>query len=47
MKNTEKNNTTRVVLTSQNSIAIKELMSKLSKQLMKKNENLYRRLASK
>ncbi len=47
MKHNKETQPTRVVLTSQNSVAIKELMSKLSKQLMKKNENLYRRLANK
>lgn len=37
---------TRIVLTSQNNAQVKELWAKLSQQVMKKNENLYRRLAN-
>lgn len=36
----------RIVLTSQNNAQVKELWAKLSQQVMKKNENLYRRLAN-
>ncbi len=38
---------TRIVLTSQNNAQVKELWTQLSQQVMKKNENLYRRLANK
>lgn len=38
---------TRIVLTSQNNAQVKELWAQLSQQVMKKNENLYRRLANK
>ena len=37
----------RIVLTSQNNKDIKQLMRDVSKELMKKNENLYRRLDDK
>ena len=37
---------TRIVLTSQNNAQVKELWAELSQQVMKKNENLYRRLAN-
>lgn len=37
----------RIVLNSRNSIAIKEAMREVSKEVMKKNEELYRRLAFK
>ncbi len=38
---------TRIVLTSRNNAQVKELWTQLSQQVMKKNENLYRRLANK
>ncbi|WP_415944894.1 hypothetical protein [Selenomonas montiformis] len=38
---------TRIVLMSQNNAQVKELWAQLSQQVMKKNENLYRRLANK
>lgn len=47
MKNNLGTKTTRIVLTSQNNKDIKQLMRDVSKELMKKNENLYRRLANK
>ena len=37
----------RVVLNSRNSEAIKEAMREVSQEIMKKNEELYRRLAYK
>ncbi|ORU01362.1 hypothetical protein D081_0181 [Anaerovibrio sp. JC8] len=37
----------RVVLNSRNSEAIKEAMQEVSQEIMKKNEELYRRLAYK
>ena len=46
-KNKSGEKTIRVVLTSRDTPAIKELMREVSKELMKKNENLYRRLAEK
>lgn len=47
MKNNLGTQTTRIVLTSRDNKDIKQLMQDVSKELMKKNENLYRRLASK
>lgn len=47
MRNTLGTKTTRIVLTSQNNKDVKQLMRDVSKELMKKNENLYRRLANK
>lgn len=40
-------NVTKVVLNSKNSQAVRELMDKLSVQLMEKNRKLYERLAYK
>ena len=37
----------RIVLNSKNSVAIKEAMREVSKEVMKKNAELYRRLAFK
>ena len=37
----------RLVLNSKNSVAVKEMMEQVSKDLMKKHEALYRRLATK
>lgn len=37
----------RLVLNSRNSTAVKEMMDKVSEDLMKKHEDLYRRLATK
>ena len=51
MKTTEKENkvqsSQRIVLNSRNSVAIKEAMREVSKEVMKKNAELYRRLAFK
>jgi len=47
VKNNFGKQTTRIVLTSQNNQDVKQLMRDISKELMKKNENLYRRLANK
>ena len=51
MKTIEKENkgqsSQRIVLNSKNSIAIKEAMREVSKEVMKKNAELYRRLAFK
>jgi len=47
MKNNLGTQTTRIVLTSRDNKDIKQLMQDVSKELMKKNENLYRRLANK
>lgn len=41
------NNSRRIVLNSRNSVAIKEAMREVSKDVMKKNAELYRRLAFK
>ena len=46
-KTNTSNQSTRVILTSQNSAPIKDLIADLSKQVMKKNKKLYRRLANK
>lgn len=40
-------NSKRIILNSRNSIAIKEAMREVSKEVMKKNAELYRRLAFK
>lgn len=40
-------NSQRIILNSQNSIAIKEAMREVSKEVMRKNAELYRRLAFK
>lgn len=37
----------RLVLNSKNSTAVREMMDKVSEDLMKKHDKLYRRLASK
>ncbi len=51
MKTAEKGNkgqsSQRIVLNSRNSVAIKEAMREVSKEVMKKNAELYRRLAFK
>ena len=51
MKTTEKESngqsSQRIVLNSRNSVAIKEAMREVSKEVMKKNAELYRRLAFK
>lgn len=44
---TTEHHTRRIILNSQNSTAIKEAMREISKEVMKKNEELYRRLAFK
>ena len=43
----EDKNVTKVVLNSKNSQAVRELMDRLSAQLMEKNKKLYERLAYK
>lgn len=40
-------NSQRIVLNSKNSVAIKEAMREVSQEVMKKNAELYRRLAFK
>lgn len=47
VRNPNDDDVTKVVLNSQNSQAIRELMDKLSAQLMEKNRKLYERLAYK
>ena len=37
----------RIILTSQNSIPIKKAIEEISKEVMKKNKELYRRLGNK
>ncbi|MBR2143821.1 hypothetical protein [Anaerovibrio sp.] len=45
--NSETRMVRRIILNSENSTVIEEELRKLSKELMKKNEKLYRRLAYK
>lgn len=47
-KNTEqRNDKSKTYLTTENSLELKKKMDKISAELLKRNKNLYRRLANK